>query len=669
MSKSFYPKMALSNISKNRKMYFPYILTSILTIMMFYMMSSLFHSPNVAEMRGGEMVKMLLGIGMWVAGIFAVIFLFYTNSFLIKRRKKEIGLYNILGMEKKHIGKMMFYETLTTALSSIIIGLIAGIIFSRLMFLLLVKLIASGQIPAFEIPMQAVASSILLFGAIFFATLLYNLAKIHLTKPIELLHGGEIGEKEPKTKILLTLIGIVCMGGGYWFALSVDSPLAAVNLFFLAVVLVIIGTYALFTAGSISLIKLLKKNKNYYYKAKHFTSVSGMLYRMKQNAVGLANICILSTMVLISIATSVSLYTGMDSTVNSQYPREVVASARLDHIEDDARVEAVIRELAAEKNVLMKNYSAAMNLMLTVNRTGAAQLEVIDSSTTSAYLDSSLSGVAVMLLEDYNSMMGENETLNAGEALVYHKDHPVADTLSFKAGDRSTVLRVKKQIQKVDSRFNVEQASNLMDIYLVVVPDRTVLENFRELAKTVNPEAYVSFEVMFDTNLDRQESIAFSEAITKLVLPDMVIFGNNRYDALEAYHQLYGGILFIGVFVSVLFLMATVLVIYYKQISEGYEDRERFIIMQKVGMSHTEVKRSIRSQVMTVFFLPLAVAALHVLVSFRIIHKIVTMMVMGNTTLFALCTVITLLIFCVIYGLVFTVTAKSYYRIVSTAEL
>lgn len=660
--------MAVSNISKNRKMYFPYILTSILTIMMFYMMSALFHNKSVAEMNGGEMVKMLLGMGMWVAGIFAVIFLFYTNSFLIKRRKKEIGLYNILGMEKRHIGKMMFFETLTTALASIVLGVVLGIVFSKLMFLLLIKLIGAETIPAFAVPVESVLFTIILFGSIFFATLIYNLAKIHLTKPIELLHGGEIGEKEPKTKILLTVIGLACMGGGYWFALTAESPLAAMNLFFLAVVLVIVGTYALFTAGSISLIKLLKRNKKFYYKAKHFTSISGMLYRMKQNAVGLANICILSTMVLISISTSVSLYTGMEDTANSQYPKEIVVSSHLDRLSDSKLVETQVRQLVQEAGTQAEDYSATVSVTAYAKSSSPSELILMGKGTNNAYLDKEIAAVAAVTLQDYNQLTGGNEQLAENEVLVYHKGGTLGETLALTGTGVQREYHIKRQMKEADKITGVEQMANMVDVYLVVLPDVKELEEFKEIAATVDESAYFSHSILFDTGLSKQESIQLSGQITKLEIPDILVYSNCRYEAIDAYHQLYGGILFIGIFVSVLFLMATVLVIYYKQISEGYEDRERFIIMQKVGMSHSEVKRSIRSQVMMIFFLPLAVAALHVLVSFRIIQIIVTMLVMGNTTLFTLCTIITLLIFCVIYGLVFVVTAKSYYRIVSSAE-
>ena len=350
MSKAFYPKMALSNINKNRQTYFPYIITCILTIMMYFMMGSILHNENVRNMNHGDMVIVLLNIGMWVTMIFAVVFLFYTNSFLIKRRQKEIGLYNILGMEKRHIAKMMFYETLFTAVVSIGIGMLMGMLFGKLMFLLLIKLIGSSEIPAFQIPSEAVVNTLVTMALVFFAILLYNLARIHLTKPIELIHGGQIGEKEPKTKILLTIIGVLTMGAGYTFALTAKTPFQAMNNFLVAVILVIVGTYCLFTAGSIAFIKLLRKNKKFYYQTKHFTSVSGMLYRMKQNAVGLANICILSTMVLSSLSLNICEISANANAVSDanksicviQFPISVfcgicagkaqVNSSRIDHI-------------------------------------------------------------------------------------------------------------------------------------------------------------------------------------------------------------------------------------------------------------------------------------------------------------------------------------------------
>ena len=322
MSKMLFPKMAVSNIRKNKKLYVPYIITAIFTVMMFFMNISIVKNKNVAAMRGGQNVVLLLQVALVVSFIFSAIFLFYTNSFLMKRRTKEIGLYNILGMEKKHISLMMLFENVIITIISLTAGIVFGIIFSRLMFLVLMKLIKADSVPAFVISTNAVVVTIIYFISIFAVIFIYNFVKVQKSKPIELLHSDEIGEKEPKTKLIMTILGLLCLGGGYYFALTVSSILKAVQYFFVAALFVVIGTYLLFTAGSIALLKLLRKNKRFYYKTGHFTAVSGMLYRMKQNAVGLANICVLSTIVLIAVASTVSLYAGMQDSLNTAYPSE-----------------------------------------------------------------------------------------------------------------------------------------------------------------------------------------------------------------------------------------------------------------------------------------------------------------------------------------------------------
>lgn len=604
MSKAFYPKMALSNINKNRQTYFPYIITCILTIMMYFMMGSILHNENVRNMNHGDMVIVLLNIGMWVTMIFAVVFLFYTNSFLIKRRQKEIGLYNILGMEKRHIAKMMFYETLFTAVVSIGIGMLMGMLFGKLMFLLLIKLIGSSEIPAFQIPSEAVVNTLVTMALVFFAILLYNLARIHLTKPIELIHGGQIGEKEPKTKILLTIIGVLTMGAGYTFALTAKTPFQAMNNFLVAVILVIVGTYCLFTAGSIAFIKLLRKNKKFYYQTKHFTSVSGMLYRMKQNAVGLANICILSTMVLISVSTTVSMYLGMEDTLNTACPNEINLSASFYGEKDTDMVENVVDEMAKKYGATTSNYSGVSSITLFCNASSeSGEFQVLKQSNMSgAYMDN-LSGCLCMTVDDFNKLEKSNYKLNEGQVIVYKNN-------GYKA-------------------------------------------------------ATYDYVVQFDTNLTKEQSIAMSRELDALDLEGVRIVSDNRYEMAEEFHQMYGGFLFIGMFVGSLFLMATVLIIYYKQISEGYEDKARFEIMQKVGMSRAEVKKTIRSQVLMVFFIPLIMAAIHIVVSFRIIKMILSMLNLGNVNLFMWCTLGTVLVFCVIYAIVFAITERAYYKIVS----
>lgn len=667
MSKCFYLKMALSNIRKNKRMYFPYILTSIITIMMYYMMSGLRNNSNVESMRGGAPVTVLLQLGVGVTGIFAAIFLFYTNSFLMKRRKKEMGVLNILGMEKRHIARMLFYETLIVAVTSIILGLGFGILFSRLIFLMLMRLIAADSIPAFQAPVKAAADTILLFGAVFMATLIYNLTKIHLTKPIELLHGGEIGEKEPKTKILLTIAGVLCIGAGYSFALTTKSPLGAVNLFFIAVMFVIAGTYALFTAGSIALIKLLKRNKKFYYKASHFVSLSGMLYRMKQNAAGLANICVLSTMVVISVSASVSLYAGMKDTIKENYPRDIAVSAALLHTDDKDTVENEVKKLTALNGIETKNWQSELTLGLSGKVSQGMKFDLSQGGTVNSLVDSTIAALTVIPLEDYNRLSGTNEQLSGNEVIVYHKNEITDTILTLSNGTEEKKYQIQKSVTHSNIK-GVKSAESISGFYLIVVRDVQELESLMMFISEKDAYSHLEYGIAFDTNLSEAQSIELAAEINALELPDMRILANSRYDAADSLRQLYGGVLFIGIFVGILFLMATVLIIYYKQISEGFDDRQRFVIMQKVGMSQTEVKHAIHSQVLLVFFLPLLAAAVHVAVSFRIMKMMLSMLSLGNASLYGVCMMLTFLIFGVIYGVVYMMTARTYYRIVSTVS-
>lgn len=331
MNSSIYGKLALTNLKNNRKTYIPYILTAVLTVMMYYIMDGLSRNSTI----GDQSLHLILVYARGVIIIFAIIFLFYTNSFLIKRRKKEIGVYNILGMGKRHIARMLIVETLVTAAASIGIGIISGTIFGKLMYLVLLKLLHYDIRMDFEVSADTLMYTLVFFLAIFIMTLVYNLFQIKISNPVELLHGGSQGEKEPKTKWLMTVFGVIALGTGYFIAITVDQPLAAIQAFFVAVVCVILGTYALFTAGSVALLKALRRNKKFYYQTKHFSAVAGMIYRMKQNAVGLANICILSTMVLVMISTTISLYVGMEDVLRTRYPREVEAKTNVSTPESD----------------------------------------------------------------------------------------------------------------------------------------------------------------------------------------------------------------------------------------------------------------------------------------------------------------------------------------------
>ena len=605
---------------------------------------------------------------MFVAVIFSVIFLFYTNSFLIKRRKKEIGLYNILGMEKRHIGKMMLYETLMIGVVSLSAGLALGILFSKLMFLFLLKLIDFDVVLGFDVPISSVIFTLILFGAIFVVTLLYNLVKIRFSKPIELLHGGEVGEKEPKTKIILTILGLGCIGWGYWFALTVQSPLTAMSLFFIAVILVVVGTYALFTAGSIAVLKLLRKNKKFYYQTKHFTSVSGMLYRMKQNAVGLANICILSTMVLIICSSTLALYAGMKDSIKQEYPNDIGLDIETGFDDATDEINAAVNNAIKQNGVETKNYTAFHYISIPCQFENG-KFKFLDKGVT-LYNAKNMKACTLMSLDEFNRLNGTDYTLKDNEVIVYSKKKIAFSEFIIENANDSKTFNIKETINKVSS-IQSGSYENIFDNYTIIVNDMNTLKSIdSSILSDEQSEFPIHYAIKFDVNLDKAKCIEFSNHI----FDDMNIDGftsasaDNIYEAREVYYGMYGGFLFIGLFLGILFLMATVLIIYYKQISEGYEDKARFEIMQNVGMSHSEVKKTIRSQVIIVFFLPIIVTGIHIAVSFRIIKKMLMLLGLKNTGLFIACTIGAMLAFCVVYGVVFIITAKSYYKIVSASQ-
>lgn len=626
MNSLFYAKMAVSNIRKNKKIFFPYIIMGIFSVMMYYMMVSLMNNDGIRKMPYSDNILALLPIGLWVARIFIVVFLFYINSFLMKQRLKEIGLYNILGMEKRHIAVMMFFENVFVFITVFVSGMILGMVFSKLMFLILMKMIAVSSVPKFQMEMTSVLMTGGYFLAIYFVTFLYNLCKIHLSNPVELLHGTEAGEKEPKTKILMTLIGLCCIGFGYYFALTTKSPMAAMNTFFNAVILVVIGTYALFTAGSIALLKLMRKNKHFYYRTGHFFSISGMIYRMKQNAAGLANICILSTMVLISISTTVSLYAGIQTTIATRSPKEIDVTANLSDYEDTTAVDEAIAKINEQHQVTMKDYTAVHSMGMITAYGGDGKYTLADGKGLVIADEKQGVYMEVISLDEYNTVCHTGETLKDGEVLLYtqNKELKGQTSMQMQIGTAVNDYQIASYLPEPEMDFGLQAYSGAVKCLLVVVPGKEDVQKWRQQA----------------------------------------LEAENSYEMAEQLYQIYGGLLFVGLFIGILFLMATALIIYYKQISEGYQDKKRFEIMQNVGMSLTEVKKTIRSQVLMVFFLPLVAAGIHIAVSFRIIQMMVRMLAMGETKLFGMCTLITLGIFCVIYGLVYAFTAKSYYNIV-----
>lgn len=673
--RKLYPKLAATNIRNNRQFYLPYLLAGGLSVAMLYLVLAMVYNPGLREMNGGQTVAATLSFGGVIVRVFAAIFLFYTNSFIIKRRKKELGVYNILGMEKKHIAKVLSLEMLFTAVVTIAGGLVFGIVFNKLLTMILYRMTGLNASIPFTISTAGCRSVMITFVVIYAAALCYNLMQIKLANPIELLHSGNKGEREPKTKILITLIGVAALGGGYYLALTVGDAVSAITMFFIAVLLVIVGTYCLFTAGSIALLKLLRKNKKYYYQAKHFTTVSGMIYRMKQNAVGLANICILSTMVLVTVSTTVCMYLGIEDILTVRFPKEVTVTTHYAAMpENPETIETALDDSLAASGRGILSKCGYLNMSMTaVRREDGFSVTGIGAGT-----DYSISDVVVLDIvtkADYEKLTGESiAPLEEGEIAIAAEPFYEGEILEFE--DRTYTVKESLAYPADEEEYLTSITNGTA--YLIVPDDAEFERIFETLAQNWNSER-VALNINYDTGYEidgtSEEKIAAEAAVRDAVAAweskeaqkseDYAgCYIEAREENRTEYWTLNGGFLFLGLFLGTMFLMVTVLIIFYKQISEGYEDKERYAIMEKVGMSSVEVKRAIRSQVLTVFFLPIAVAVIHIIMAFPMIKLILDAFSLTNTTLFALCVAGTALVFFLIYLLVFVLTSRSYYKIV-----
>lgn len=670
-------------MKSNRRFYLPYILTVIGTAAAFYIMAAIVSDPGSKELAAGTSngpmyVSMFMTLGMFVLGLFSCIFLLYTNSFLMKRRQKELGLYSVLGMSKTNIAGIMVFEALYIALIGIGGGIAVGILLTKLVSLALFRLMRLPVPFGFSVQPIAIIIVVLFFAGLILLTLLANLAKVGRSRPVELLRGGNVGEKEPKANWFLTIVGVLFLGAGYAAAMLVDNPGMAVAVYFLAVFAVIIGTYCLFTSVSIAVLKALRRNKRYYYKAKHFISVSGMLYRMKRNAVGLANICILCTMVMVMVSGTLSLYLGSEEQVNTFCPADVVveatyyASSNEDHVYNEETGEETIEYHtpydAAAMDAWFEDYFAGHKL------TPSAAKAVEYYSFTAVDSEDHVSLVTAVTAETYAQLTGEAAPeLAPGEALAHvPSGYKFGDGLNFldKDGNTLSIQFVgEAQLSSAQVELNTAILSQSEDDDIVlVVPDTAAL---LELVAGQENGSYV-WRGQYDFD-------ASDEALAAMV--DDYFAASSEGDGVDAgyydvlridlrseterdVYGLSGGFLFLGVFLGIVFLMATVLIIYYKQVSEGYEDNARFEIMRKVGLSEREARRAIRSQILTVFFMPILVAAIHIAFDFNLVVLLLRLFSLTNVKLTALCTLGTLLVFCAVYAVVYALTARSYYKIV-----
>ena len=680
MRANLYPKLAWDGIRKNKRFYLPYILTCIGMVMMFYIIHYLAAMPTLKEMPGGDSMTMVLGFGFWVIALFAVIFLFYTNSFLMRRRQKEFGLYNMLGMGKNHLSILLLWENGILFSVSMVGGLLSGILLSKLAELFMIMLMGGEATYTLRIYPKAFRDTWTIFIPVFAMIFVKGLIQIRRSSAVNLVKSDTVGEKPPRANYVLGIAGILILAGAYYIALSIKSPLIAMAWFFLAVCMVIVATYLLFISGSVMLCRLLQKNKRYYYKPNHFVSVSSMVYRMKRNGAGLASICILCTMVLVIMMGAGSLYVGQEESLNTRYPHEFAASVDfLTEGETKRYSEEKADYFYAQVDEVLNSYDVTPeNAEQVLSTTATGMLKdralILDPSTVDAANTETMEYVTqiyLIPLSAYNQCMGTDKTLNSGEVFLHcvrrTYDAPVI-TLSD-----GTVLTVKEHL--TDMMGSGEAAMQIIPSMFIVTDDiEAVMESFNKELGSMSGEYKCRLEVSysFDADLSEEQQMELGEAIRERVREldytgDGGFYSYNvacKAEERADFYGLFGGIFFLGIFLSILFLAATVLIIYYKQVTEGYEDEARFEIMRKVGMTAKDIRKSINSQMLTVFFLPLVTAAVHTAFAFPIVQKLLAIFNLRNTALSLMVTGVAIVIFGIFYGVIYKITSNAYYSIV-----
>lgn len=678
MRAGFYPHLAANGIKKNKKLYLPYIFTCAGMIMMNYIISFLATSPQITGMRGGESVQLMLTMGIWVIGIFSLIFLFYTNSFLMRRRKKELGLYNILGMNKKNIGRILLWETVMIAAISIVTGLLGGLAFSKMAELGLVNMLGTETEYSFNVSAESILNTVILFAVIFILIFLNELRQVHTSNPAALISSDNVGEKPPKANWLLGIGGFVILICAYYMAVSIKNPLSALLYFFVAVAMVIVATNLIFISGSVVMCRALQKNKGYYYKAAHFVSVSSMAYRMKRNGAGLASICILVTMVLVMITGSASLYFGAEDSLNKRYPNDIgtytiFSDNGVGSLESRREIRQAVENVIGKYDTESKNVReyAAASIQGTLNE-NLFSID-IDKLTGASLTDDMRIGYFISD-EDYEKLTGNKADLKPGQVMIYDgandgKNPYKYDDITMSGG------RTYEVVKNIES-FSVggEAAVSIIPALVVVADDiEEITQPFKDLTYKDFKLLNVSWYYGTDIDASPEVKIDIAEEVNDVIYAvhkeNTDEFKRIEVESLElnraGFYGLYGGVFFLGIMLSIVFLFATTLIIYYKQISEGYEDRSRFEIMQKVGMTKKDIKKSIHSQMLTVFLMPLAVAVMHLGFAFPMIKNLIMLFSINNIKLLIITSAVSVIIFAVFYMIVYKITSNAYYNIVS----
>jgi ABC-type antimicrobial peptide transport system, permease component len=683
MKKGLYLRLALDGMRKNKRLYLPYLLTCAGMVMMFYILYSLAYSPVVRDMRGGDTMAVVLLLGTIVIAVFALLFLLYTNSFLARRRNREFGLYNILGMNKRNLSRILSWETLLSALISILGGLAGGLLFAKLAELFLLRMAGERAGFALSVAPRSIAAAFLFFGAIFALLLLVSLARVGILRPLDLLKSEAAGEKPPKANWVLALAGLALLGVAYYLAVTIESPLTALFIFFAAVLMVILATYLLFIAGSVTLCRLLQKNKKYYYKSAHFVSVSSMAFRMKRNGAGLASICILATMVLVMLSSTSCLFFGGEDAIRGMAPYDVTVALRFAGPENCS--EAPLRELTELAAAVSGGREKDAFTVTNMNFGGYFENGTLDMDGYSRFLEISsspailehLRSVYFLPLRDLDRLTGESHALEPGQALVWSSgDAYKYDSFAVKG---CSPIRVAGVLRELPYRLTTEET--LTVTYCFFLPDWEArageLQAYCEALEDdmVLPET--AQQCFFDLpGLEDEEQLQIVGELRQALLDRMDdddrawtgFTTNARAEIHSSFFSMNGSLFFLGIILSIVFIAAAALIIYYKQLSEGYEDQRRFGIMQKVGMTGKEIKSAVNSQVLTVFFAPLLMSGLHLSFAFPFVHKLIRLFGVTNTPLLILTSVLCFLAFGLFYVFVYRRTARVYYNIVSEGE-
>lgn len=672
MAKSFYLRMAAANLKRDRKMYVPYAVSYVIFAAIYFMVITLMTTDGLKNVPAGGSLQAMFTFGMIIMSFMTVIFMLYINSFLMKRRKKEFGLYGILGLEKRHVGRIIFYENFILSLTSLGVGILSGCTFGNLIFLLLLHTLKVSPDSRFSLPWQAFIYTGALFIIIYFLNTIYNFVQVRLANPIDLLKGEHIGERKVRFVLIKTLIGMSFLVIAYYMANTVTNGVAAITKFFLAVILVIGATYFLFQAGSQFILKRLKKRKNFYYKANNFVAIAGMFHRMKQNAAGLATICILSTMVLVTVSTCAALYIGQEEMINNMNPNDVeitissqTTEEQLENIKEAVKKEAAADDISIQEMYGYQSYSSMIFLkdgkFFTYGSEGAKESGVSDLD-----IYGFVNYIEIIPLSDYTALTGDVKELDDGEVMLLI-DKKTAGRIKEKA------LGADYKIKEVRSDSPILEGKNAkLNEAVIVVADE---ENGEKLIRnwlSESPKKTFEQKIIMNVEGNQEQLLDFSGELDTIITSivsgktaeaNPIIVRSIYLNKMEGY-SIYGGLLFMGIFFTIMFLAATVLIIYFKQISEGYDDRERYVILQKVGMDDTEVKKTINRQILLVFFLPLAAAMLHVGAARHMILKMLTAFSLTNTALTTVCILVSCIVFAVIYVFVYQITARMYYRII-----